>query len=64
MRRLRKGQKCEYKGCDRDAEYIAYSRYLRQVGVYCDWHTTRVTDEDSPEYEVDCPNCGCNFGVN
>lgn len=72
MRRLRKGQKCEWPGCDKDAEYIAAGRDTtyhvpprpQVIGVYCEEHATLVANEDYPEYEVMCPNCGCNFGVN
>ncbi len=24
----------------------------------------KILGEDSPEYTVDCPKCGCRFGVN
>lgn len=64
MRILRKGQKCENKDCNQDATCLAYSRYQKKVGVYCTWHANLVVDEDYPEYDVECPNCGCGFGVN
>jgi hypothetical protein len=63
MRRLRKGQKCEHTGCDEPAECLAAGR-KGVVGVYCLNHALEVEDEDRPEYIVDCPNCGCGFGVN
>lgn len=64
MKRLRKGQKCQYKDCEEVALWLAYSRHEKKVGAYCDFHYYQVLDEDYPEYGVDCPNCGCGFGVN
>lgn len=73
MRVLRKGPTCEYEGCERPATEIAagrksYSECSEKrhggVGVYCSVHALMVADEGRPEYTVDCPNCGCAFGVN
>ena len=65
MRVLRKGQKCEYEDCNEPAEFPAKGRTEHpNVGVYCTVHSMMVADEDWPEYMVDCPNCGCGFGVN
>jgi hypothetical protein len=61
--------KCQYEGCDLDAEFIAAGRPHRAesghpVGVYCATHADKVADEGHPEYNDECPNCGCHFGVN
>ena len=73
MRMLRKGQKCEWRGCEEDAVVLACGRkdywdsgeYRHpKVGVYCMDHSLTVEKEGYPEYTVECPNCGCGFGVN
>lgn len=65
-----KNKKCEYEGCDKEAEVIACGRHglFYQghigIGVYCLVHGRIVADEGGPEYIEYCPNCGCMFGVN
>lgn len=61
--------KCQYEGCSSLATHIAQGRMRDnnghpKVAVYCEDHAINVADELWPEYNVDCPNCGCMFGVN
>lgn len=60
--------KCQYKKCDQDATTIACGRVVddfgSELGAYCELHAEIVADQDNPEYNVGCPNCGCRFGVN
>ena len=64
--------KCQYEECDKEATHIASGRakYWEpsegnpEPGCYCSKHATDVSNEGHPEYDVDCPNCGCLFGVN
>lgn len=54
---------CEWdEGCDSAATQIAADA-LEDVGVYCDDHAARVSEEGVPVVVVDCPNCHCGFGV-
>ncbi len=55
--------KCQYEGCKRNATHIASDR-RKIVRLYCETHADWVADDDIPEYVVNCPNCGCRFGVN
>jgi hypothetical protein len=68
---------CRYEGCDRPATTLACGRdgYRPDAGGpdvvghprparYCEEHADRVADEHGPEFHVDCPHCGCQFGVN
>jgi hypothetical protein len=60
---------CQYEDCDKPATCIAQGRSYswskgHDLGLYCEHHADIVSDENSPEYQVDCPNCGCLFGVN
>jgi len=63
--------KCQYEECDKPATHIASGRktYDHKGGhsepnFYCEEHAEVVTEERFPEYVVNCPNCGCMFGVN
>ena len=64
MRKLRKGVKCEYEDCTRDATEIVYSRNLKRVILCCDAHSYVIIKEGGPEYLDYCQNCGCRQGVN
>lgn len=63
---------CAFEGCEAPAKFIACGRdsYSKEVlshsvpACYCDAHMRQVADESNPEYSVECPNCGCCFGVN
>jgi hypothetical protein len=62
---------CEFDGCGEPATDLAKGRRHfsgnpghPRVGNYCTKHADVVADEGDPEYVVDCPNCGCQFGVN
>ncbi len=64
---------CQYKDCDQLAKFIASGRRVHQtepskgaydVGFFCYEHSEIVSEYDSPEYIVVCPNCSCQFGVN
>ena len=61
------GKICEYDGCGNPATSIAENEKRGRpsvIGFYCEQHTSEVSDYNSPEYSVSCPNCGCRFGVN
>jgi hypothetical protein len=68
------GDKCAFEDCDKPATEIACGRSYEWdddntkghagVAVYCLDHARIVSDEHSPEYIENCPNCGCHFGVN
>ena len=55
---------CQYPGCNNKATCIAYGRSEKEPKLYCDAHAEVVCDQQAPEYVVNCPNCGCSFGVN
>ncbi len=60
---------CQYENCNKPATTIACGHCRANIGhpipaCYCDDHAAKVGNEGSPEYTVDCPNCGCRFGVN
>jgi len=71
---LQDGQLCQWEGCFNYAVTIAcgrsgFSRDGAQEGhpdpgFYCYAHANKVVDEQAPEYGADCPNCGCEFGIN
>ena len=55
---------CQYEGCEKLATAIAKGRIHPIINCYCDSHAVTVAEEDDAnEYQVDCPNCGCMFGV-
>jgi hypothetical protein len=63
---------CQFEGCSKPAEYIACGResFIEEkpghpnAACYCEEHMSLIVDERFPEYSIDCPNCGCRFGVN
>jgi len=65
--------KCKYEGCKVKATAYAFRRNVRLdkkdlgrfgINKYCSYHAAVVIEEGTPEYEVECPKCGCMFGVN
>ena len=64
------GRSCQYEGCTAPATQIACGRkYLGAPGhpgpgVYCHAHAVVVAEEGRPEYQDNCPNCGCLYGIN
>lgn len=60
---------CDFKGCRRVAKRWADSfegvgdERLGEAAAYCEQHASKIALGDNPEYIVDCPNCGCRFGV-
>lgn len=73
VREVKSGEKCQFEGCEAEATQVACGRAANESygpaghprpNVYCDAHGYQVSDERSPEYIVECPNCGCGFGVN
>lgn len=58
---------CKFHNCTNHATFIASGR-TRQgdcvTGRFCSEHFPQVVAANHPEYVVDCPNCGCKFGVN
>ena len=62
---------CYWEGCGEGATVFAAGRYDRSyvsnghgIGQWCALHASQVLNEGGPEYETDCPYCGCQFGVN
>ena len=55
---------CEWPGCLEMATDMVYNKRAMAVFHYCRHHADYVSNFDNPEYTVDCPNCGCVFGVN
>ncbi len=55
---------CRFPGCKKDAIFLAAGILNNQPKFYCEEHAVAIADEGNPEYIVDCPNCGCKFGVN
>jgi len=56
---------CAFGGCTAPADGLALGRLAHgRVASFCGAHRGTVADEGSPEYVVDCPHCGCLFGVN
>lgn len=57
---------CQHTGCQEEAtRTVQPVPYVDGVGRYCDKHAEAILGEVRPraEYVVDCPNCGCEFGV-
>lgn len=67
---------CQFKGCAKKATIIAATRqeyYFHDkqeevenllLGCYCREHAVEIQCSSSPEYTTECPNCGCQMGVN
>jgi len=56
---------CAFEGCENVATEVVKGRTGHpDIGAYCEAHAQEVEVEENPEYVVDCPNCGCRFGVN
>lgn len=69
--------KCAFENCEEPAVFYAAGRRYGNperkqghpgVAKYCAAHADLVSREpggtSEPEYIVDCPHCGCLFGVN
>lgn len=56
--------KCQFDGCENDADDLVHSKNKRQVMKVCDHHSDIIITEGKSEYQVRCPNCSCSFGVN
>lgn len=54
---------CQHKNCTKPAAVIAGSSQADVPDLYCQKHADKVTDKNLPEWEVECPNCHCEFGV-
>lgn len=63
-RKLSDSTICEHGDCYRAVTDIVYSRHQRRVMLCCERHADVVVDEDCPEYQDSCENCGCRQGVN
>jgi hypothetical protein len=63
---------CAFENCEAPATELACGRKgffdrgdSHPVPAhYCATHAKVVVGEQSPEYDAECPNCGCTFGVN
>jgi len=55
---------CAFIDCDKKSVSLACGREHDEPMWYCEEHTKEIVDEGRPEYIKDCPNCGCQFGVN
>lgn len=53
---------CQYDGCAFAATHIASGRNAdgeqKPAKCYCEDHAVLVSDDRSPEYTDQCPNCG------
>jgi hypothetical protein len=64
MKQLKKGTKCEWKGCRKNAIVLAWDNVDKVLLLCCEDHAYEAADRGHPEYVVNCPNCNCKFGVN
>lgn len=64
VRKITKGDRCEFKGCRRMAGRMAYSKSKEVVMKLCKPHAKMVLEHHSPEYVMSCQNCGCHIPVN
>lgn len=55
---------CDIEDCPNEACGMVYNRNTKEVLNACQSHIDEICDYGSPEYVENCPNCGCNFGVN
>jgi hypothetical protein len=66
--------RCSFAGCTAPATHIACGRgygdredrtamYPPAPAAYCEGHARQVAGEHVARFLVDCPNCGCLFGV-
>ena len=56
---------CIHVGCRKRKDLVLiFNRPQKQLVMVCNEHRSGILHADSPEYLVDCPNCGCEFGVN
>lgn len=55
---------CEVPGCTRPHVYPVYYRQMDNVMNVCGIHGDEILNRDHPEYECECPKCGCMMGVN
>lgn len=62
--KLESDSKCEWPRCKEAGEVVAYGDDFEQIWLLCRCHANLVLNAPGPEYVVDCPNCGCEFGVN
>ncbi len=56
--------KCIIDGCKNEGKTLAFGREMGRLGYVCEEHADELSDEGCPEYNVSCPCCGCEFGVN
>lgn len=63
-RKLRHGDICERGECINEAQFLVYSRHLKEVSKCCEPCRNIVDDEDDPEYVDTCGNCGCVNPIN
>jgi len=59
--------RCQVEGCRRKATNLIWLEQTGKKGFrfLCKHHVTEAADNESEEceYIVQCPNCGCHFGV-
>lgn len=63
------GNLCSHSGCKNSATRPAAPHESdngekQALPWYCEKHAKEVSESKNPEYVVDCPACGCSFGVN
>lgn len=57
-------ENCAYKGCNKQATTLAYSKNMSKIVKCCKSHAENIAKEGHPEYTAKCPNCGCWMPVN
>ena len=62
MKTLTENNKCDV--CEKKANSVVYDREKGEVMIVCEDCRLKILEKGVPEYVVDCPNCGCEFGVN
>lgn len=56
--------RCEYAQCRRTGCVWVWDRREKRLRLCCAEHAELIVMADWPEYDVNCPKCGCLFGVN
>jgi len=63
-KRVYPDQECENEKCNNKQICVVFSRHKDELMAVCEKCSEKIVEERAPEYVVDCPNCGCWFGVN
>ena len=55
--------KCVVKDCEKDAVMMVSGFCNKEPKLFCKEHGEKELDTGAPAYQVECPNCNCEFGV-